>query len=607
MKMNNNTKRALSIALAATMFIMPMAQAEPSTSTNQTTQDAQQGGAPAMPECTCENCTTTEPHICTCNGQTMQTPPEMPNGNGQQDGQTPPEKPNGNNQQDGQTPPEKPSDNGQQQDGQTPPEMPTCSCNSESASSDVTNDDQDSDASDSETASDEATDETTKGDTSSDATDSSKSDSNKPSGSAPSGNGGSGGAPDGQGGPDGSGFGGSGTVTNGTSATTIDEDTEISGETYESSGDDENALRIDGATVTLDGVTVEKSGGESSNTEDGDFYGQNAAVLALNGATVTITGATITTDAKNGNGVFSYGEGTTVNISDSTITTSQNNSGGIQTTGGGTTNASNLTVTTSGNSAAAIRSDRGGGTVNVDGGTYTTNGTGSPAVYSTADITVSNATLTANNSEAVVVEGQNSVTLVDCDATGNMSGTYNGDADENIHNVMIYQSMSGDAEVGSSSFSMSGGSLTALSGDMIYVTNTDCDISLSGVELALANDKLLTIEGNSSSRGWGTAGANGANVNFTADAQVLTGDITVDTISTLNMTMTGGTAFTGTINVVENEAGGTAVEDNVVLTIDEGCTWTLTGDCTLTSLTNNGTIEFNGYTITLADGTVLSE
>lgn len=32
---------------------------------------------------------------------------------------------------------------------------------------------------------------------------------------------------------------------------------------------------------------------------------------------------------------------------------------------------------------------------------------------------------------------------------------------------------------------------------------------------------------------------------------------------------------------------------------------TLTGDCVITSLTNNGTINFNGYTITLADGTVL--
>lgn len=39
--------------------------------------------------------------------------------------------------------------------------------------------------------------------------------------------------------------------------------------------------------------------------------------------------------------------------------------------------------------------------------------------------------------------------------------------------------------------------------------------------------------------------------------------------------------------------------------IAAGATWTLTGDCTLTSLENNGTLNLNGYTITLADGTVL--
>lgn len=71
----------------------------------------------------------------------------------------------------------------------------------------------------------------------------------------------------------GSGFGGSGEVTQGTAATTIREDGSYTGETYTSTGDDENALRIDGATVTLHGVTVDKSDGASSNTEDGDFYG----------------------------------------------------------------------------------------------------------------------------------------------------------------------------------------------------------------------------------------------------------------------------------------------------------------------------------------------
>lgn len=399
----------------------------------------------------------------------------------------------------------------------------------------------------------------------------------------------------------------SGTVTQGSSATTLSEDGTYSDETYTSTGDDENALRVDNATVTLDGITVDKSAGATSSTENGDFYGVNAALLATNGATVTIKNATVTSSAQNGNGVFSYGSGTTVNISDSTITTTADNSGGIQTTGGGTTNASNLTVDTSGNSSAAIRSDRGGGTVNVDGGSYTSNGYNSPAVYSTAAITVKNATLTANNSEALVIEGQNSIELENCTVSGNMSDTKGTSSDENVHNVMIYQSMSGDADVGTSSFSMTGGSLTSNNGDMFYITNTDCTLSLSGVDIVNKDSDayLMNITGNSASHGWGTAGANGAQVTFTADDQTLEGDIRVDSISTLNMTLSGNSTFTGTINIDENEDGGEAVSDNAVVTIEKGSTWTLTGDCTITSLTNNGTINFNGHTITLADGTVL--
>lgn len=405
------------------------------------------------------------------------------------------------------------------------------------------------------------------------------------------------------------GFGGSDTVTQGTSATTITEGGTYSSTSYSSTGDDENALRVDGATVTLDSVTVDKSAGSSSNTEDGDFYGQNAALLATNGANVTIKNATLNSSAQNGNGIFSYGTCTTVNVSDSTITTTADNSGGIQTTGGGTTNATNLTVNTSGNSAAAIRSDRGGGTVVVDKGTYTSNGYNSPAVYSTADVTVSNATLTANNSESLVIEGKNSIKLNNCDVSGNMSSTEGSSSDENVHNVMIYQSMSGDAEVGTSEFDMTDGSLTGNNGDMFYITNTHSIINLSNVDITNkdADAYLMRVTGNSAARGWGKAGANGAQVEFTASNQTLNGDIAVDTVSTLNMTLTDSSDFTGTINIIDNAQNGTAVDNNAVVTIDSDSTWTLTGDCTVTSLENNGTINFNGHTITLADGTVLNK
>ena len=376
---------------------------------------------------------------------------------------------------------------------------------------------------------------------------------------------------------------------NGTSANTIDFDTAVTGTTYVSDGDDENALRVDGAAVTLENITVNKSGGASSNTENGDFYGMNAGLLAQNGATVTIVNAAITTNAVNGNGVFSYGGETTINIADSSIRTAKNNSGGIQTTGGATMNATNLDIETQGASSAAIRSDRGGGDVNVSGGVFVTNGTGSPAIYSTADIAAENASLTANASEAVVVEGKNAVTLNNCTLYGNMQAS--ADSGENVHNIMLYQSMSGDAEVGRSNFTAVGGSIVAGSGDLFYVTNTACAISLTDVMLTLANGTLLNVAGNTSARGWGKAGANGGTCAFTAARGTLLGDILVDAISSLDFTLTDGSAFTGAINH-SGDAG------TVRVTLGDGCVWTLTGDSYISSFTGDAaSIVTNGHTL----------
>ena len=522
-----------------------------------------------------------------------QTPPEKPEGESSSDSstQTPPAKPDGqdNNQSSGDNQNSTDGQNAPPSDGQGPAPGSTFTAGEETTTVDlsgatVTKESQDgtTDASLSDLAVGDVI-EVTMGDDNTAAAVVIKSIGGAPGGSD------------------------SGEVDQGTSANTIDKDTEASSTTYTSDGDDENALRVTGATATLNGVTVNKSGGASSNPGNGDFYGTNAALLATDGATVTIKDATITSNAQGGNGVFSYGKGTTVNISDSSITTQKDNSGGIQTTGGGTTNATNLTVETNGNSSAAIRSDRGGGTVNVEKGTYTSKGYNSPAVYSTADITVKNATLTAENSEALVVEGKNSINLENCDVSGNMSDSKGTSSSENVHNVMIYQSMSGDAETGTANFSMTGGTLTSNNGDQFYVTNTDCNITLSGVTLVNkdTDGKLLRVTGNSATRGWGTAGKNGAQVTFTADAQTMDGDMEVDSISTLDLTLKNSSTFTGTINIVDNADGGTAVENNAVVTIEKGSKWVLTGDCTITSLTNNGTIDFNGHTITLADGTVL--
>ena len=254
------------------------------------------------------------------------------------------------------------------------------------------------------------------------------------------------------------------------------EDIEIT-ETFENSTDEEHAVIADGEEASYSNIAVVKTGEASG--DEADFYGANAAVFATNGATLNLNEIMVDTDGTHANGVFSYGEGTTVNISDSVIETSGNCSGGLMTTGGGTMNASNLTIHTTGNSSAAIRSDRGGGTVNVTGGSYTTEGTGSPVIYSTADITVSDAQMESTASQGVVVEGRNSVTLNNVNLTASNT-TKNSDKSEWYQAVMIYQSMSGDAAEGLASFAMNGGSLTNLNGDVFFVNNTTASIDLRG-------------------------------------------------------------------------------------------------------------------------------
>lgn len=386
----------------------------------------------------------------------------------------------------------------------------------------------------------------------------------------------------------GGGFGANGT-DNGTAANNADDNAVLSNMSFSSENDDENALRADGVTVSLADCTITKTG-SSSNTENGDFYGMNAALLAENGAQVTVTGGEVSTSATNGNGIFSYGSGTVVNVSGTKIRTAERNSGGIQTTGGGKMNAEDLDVQTEGNSSAAIRSDRGGGTVNVKGGTYVTNGTGSPAIYSTADISVSDAVLTANNSEGIVVEGKNSVKLTDCTLSGKMQGTYN-DNSENIQCIMIYQSMSGDADVGEAYFEANGGEITSLAGDMFYVTNTSCEIKISGVKFNMADGVFLRAVGNSSSRGWGKSGENGGDVKMTLTDQTVEGDIVVDEISSLDLDMSGS-VLTGAINA--DNSGG-----NISVSLDENSTWNLTSDCYISSfegdISNINAGEFHLY------------
>lgn len=390
-------------------------------------------------------------------------------------------------------------------------------------------------------------------------------------------------------------------------ATEYTEDITKKNKTISSEGTDENAIHAyNGAEVSLSKYNITRTSEDSQGGDNSSFYGVGAAVLESDG-TLYLNDSTIETDSKGAAGIFAYNDGT-VYTADTEITTTEDTSGGIHVAGGGKLYTWDMDVETSGESSAAIRSDRGGGEMVVNGGTYTSNGTGSPAIYSTADIAVNKADLTANGSEAVCIEGLNSVHLFNSNLTGNMSDNEQNDC---TWNVILYQSMSGDSEVGNSTFEMDGGTLTAKNGGMFYTTNTESTITLSDVDITYAdeNDFFLKCTGNSNQRGWGTSGENGADCLFTAVKQDMEGDVVWDSISQLDFYMTDGSTLKGAVVDDESNAGNGG-DGYCNMYIEKGSTWTVTGDSTLTSLENAGTIvDESGKTVTIkgTDGTVYVE
>ena len=182
----------------------------------------------------------------------------------------------------------------------------------------------------------------------------------------------------------------------------------------------------------------------------------------------------------------------------------------------------------------------------------------------------------------------------DCDLTANNTQC-NGNATF-LDTIMIYQSMSGDAASGTSSFTMTGGSLTSKNGHVFHVTNTNAVITLEGV--TLSNEDSENILLSVCDDGW-SGGSNEATLK--ASGQKLSGAVKVGNNSTLTLNLTNGSSFKGYIDGSITNAGGTTVSTEagtVSVTLDDSSTWTLTGDSYVTEFNGDAAnVISNGFTL----------
>ena len=280
------------------------------------------------------------------------------------------------------------------------------------------------------------------------------------------------------------------------------------------------------------------------------------------------------------------------------ITTHSDKSRGLDATYKGKINAENIIINTDGQSCAALATDRGEGEVHVKNseintGISKTSGRGSPLIYSTGNITVDNTKGTSYVSQIACIEGKNSIEVANSDLTGYSEGNRkDGDAYVDLGGIFIYQSMSGDADVGTSLFTAKDSKLTIPQDSSVYkeapmfhVTNTACVIDLKNTEFSFGSGTFLEV---SSQNQWGTTGSNGGTAELKTDSEKIDGNVIVDNISSLNWTMKN-TEFKGAVN----STGNTTVN------VADGSTWTLTGDSSLSSLAVSGKIDYGNYKLTV--------
>ncbi len=351
-----------------------------------------------------------------------------------------------------------------------------------------------------------------------------------------------------------------------------------SGATIVASGGDRSGVLVtNGGVLTLLNPTV-KTTGDSRSNDESSFYGLDSGVLANARGKVIIRGGSVVTSGSGANGVFAYGSGASATVSNASITATGNGSHGAMTAGGGSVALANVHIHTSGQSAAAIATDRGGGTIVTAGGTWITNGFKSPGIYSTGLIKVTGATIAATGAEAAVIEGANSISVTNSSLKAAIE-----------HGVMLYQSMSGDANAGTGTYTMTGGSLTAAAGPAFYVTNETAVITVKGSARVSATSGVLL---RADAAGTGSGNAKPGKVTFNADGENLAGAIFADTRSSIAASLTGSSTLTSTIT-------------NASLTLGSGSRWIVAGDSTLQRLTGaaiSGTsitnITGDGHTVT---------
>lgn len=344
------------------------------------------------------------------------------------------------------------------------------------------------------------------------------------------------------------------------------------------------ALIENGGSLTLNKAFLTKTG----DSQDDARLGYNAILHAKDkNSKAYLVNSKLSADSLNSAGLFST-EQAQIYANKTTISTTADQSAALYASKEGQILVNKLTVATQGKDSAGITADLGG-QISATNSVLSTSGSQSPLLSSKGQLEVKNITGSAGTSPIASLIGSGNLLIQDSDLTNSTDDRSADTADQEIPSpISIYSEDAYQDEenrpTASLNISNSNISSAISSGDLIYLTNTQANITLNNNQLTYNNAKvnLLKLAGNN--KNMGLAGSNGAQANLLCLNQDLKGDIEVDSISSLNLTLKEKSIYTGKTKISLNAVNTNPSDNPITVNISKNSKWIMTADSTISQL-----------------------